>query len=163
MHFRASSHHLSFNQENYFYRAPNPQTGLKELMLSQATSLPPSPSRASYEPARRSDAPFYMHEDIDPFYNPRKSSADDMEAGCLVPGDADDCDVPDLTSKKTSRRGMYAAYRHWFRGGSTVHLAEKSVESRRRASLFERRLQTGSWCAMVVLLILTIYFLMRER
>jgi hypothetical protein len=111
-----------------------------------------------------------MHEDHDSFYHSRKSSID-IEGGCLVPSDSADGAMPDLTSKKTSRRGIYAEYRRWFKQSSPrasaiqLPLAEKSaeyLEPRYRSSKFERRLQTGSWCAMVVLLVLTIYFLMRE-
>jgi len=137
-------------------------------MLSPTTSSPSLPSRALYEPTvRRSDgAPFYMHSDEeDSFYSSRKSS-DDMEAGCLVPSDTDDVALADPNSK-TGRRGIYAAYRHWFRAGSphnaTVQLGEKDAEPRlNRAAIFERRLQTGSWCAMFVLALLTIYFLIHE-
>jgi hypothetical protein len=77
-----------------------------------------------------------------------------------------------------------AAYRRWFSQRTTpqiqlpVVVAEKGGAHananpgantdvypdvyRERASKFERRLQAGSWCAMVVLMLLTIYFLMRE-
>jgi len=86
-----------------------------------------------------------------------------VEAGCLVPTDSDAA-VPDSTSKKNRRSSIYAASRRWFPRGSprssAVHLPlEKGAEPR----ALERRLQVGSWCAMVVLLMLTIYFLQRER
>ncbi|KAJ7507334.1 hypothetical protein B0H11DRAFT_2219151 [Mycena galericulata] len=131
--------------------------------MSSVTSSPPPPSRASYEPAMRRSDSFYMHQDEDSFYTSRKSSTD-IEAGCLVPSD-DDIAVPDLTANKSRRGSIYAAYRRWFARGSphasgTVQLGEK-VEQR-RAWILERRLQTGSWCAMVVLLLLTIYFLIHE-
>ncbi|KAJ7905171.1 hypothetical protein B0H13DRAFT_1881312 [Mycena leptocephala] len=104
-------------------------------MLSSRPSSPPSPSRASHEPIRRlSDTPaFFMHEDHDSFYHSRKSSID-IEGGCLVPSDSADGAMPDLTSKKTSRRGIYAEYRRWFRQSSPrasaiqLPLAEKSAE-----------------------------------
>ncbi|KAJ7177898.1 hypothetical protein C8R46DRAFT_1212634 [Mycena filopes] len=134
------------------------------------SSVPSSPSRATFAtPARRSDtAPFYMHvEEEDSFYSGRKSTSSemDLEAGCLVPDN--DGDVPDLTARKTSRRGIYAAYRRWFsrRGAAGVQLAtEKDADERYhdRGSKLEQRLQVGSWTAMVVLLLLTIYFLMHE-
>jgi len=132
-------------------------------------SLPPSPTRSTFDltPRRADSAPFFMHDDQDSFYS-RTSSAD-IEAACLVPADSTDGAMPDLTSNKT-RRGIYAEYRRWFSRNSphtqTIQLptVEKGadLEPRYRASKFERRLQTGSWCAMVVLLLLTIYFLMRE-
>ncbi|KAJ7031585.1 hypothetical protein C8F04DRAFT_1185752 [Mycena alexandri] len=133
-----------------------------------APSVPSSPSRVTFDlpTIRRSDAaPFYMHQgEEDAFYSSRKSSSEmDMEAGCLVP-DGDDA-VPDLTTRKTSRRGIYAAYRRWFsRRSAGVQLSEKDLEPRHRdrGSKFERRLQMGSWTAMVVLLLLTIYFLIHE-
>ncbi|KAJ7481700.1 hypothetical protein FB451DRAFT_1394335 [Mycena latifolia] len=134
-------------------------------MLSPITSASPSSSRDPK--GRRSDAsPFYMHEDEeDAFYSSRKGSAD-LEAGCLLPPDGDGT-VPNLTSTKTGRRGsIYAAYRRWFSHGASragVQLAEKGDEPRNRASTLERRVQVGSWTAMVILLVLTIYFLMRER
>ncbi|KAJ7777891.1 hypothetical protein DFH07DRAFT_568155 [Mycena maculata] len=170
MHFRASSLNLALQDTHFTRPYPITTSGYKELMpspIASSSSSPLSPARASYEPtARRGDAaPFYMHEDSqDSFYSSRKSSTD-MEAGWLVPSDADAA-VPDLTADKTSRRGIYAAYRRWFARGATVQLGvEKGSdrEPRFRTTVFERRLQTGSWCAMVVLILLTVYFLIRER
>ncbi|KAJ7767374.1 hypothetical protein B0H14DRAFT_360009 [Mycena olivaceomarginata] len=146
------------------------------------------PIRSTSEPpSRRPDghgAPFFMHDTPDSFYHNRKTSAD-LEAGCLVPCDSLDGPMPDLPSpSKAPRRGLYAAYRRWFSQRTTpqiqlpVAVAEKGGAHananpgantdvypdvyRDRASKFERRLQAGSWCAMVVLMLLTIYFLMRE-
>ncbi|KAJ7701817.1 hypothetical protein B0H17DRAFT_1195034 [Mycena rosella] len=138
-------------------------------------SAPPTPSgsRAPHAPkGRRSDAArFYAHEvdeDEDAFYSSRKSSTDlDLETGCLIPPDADAA-VPDLASPQTSRRRIYAAYRRWFScrgggGGASVRLAqEKGGEPPYRTSTLERRVMAGSWSAMVVLLVLTVYFLRRE-
>ncbi|KAK7019917.1 hypothetical protein R3P38DRAFT_2782240 [Favolaschia claudopus] len=99
-------------------------------------SLPPSPTRAQFEPSRRSEsAPFFMHVEA--------------AGGCLVPGDSMDGPMPDLSSKKT-RRGVYADYRRWFsRKASPVPVMEKDhpedPESRNRVSKFEQRLQVGSW------------------
>ncbi|KAJ6511425.1 hypothetical protein C8R47DRAFT_1207764 [Mycena vitilis] len=138
-------------------------------MLSSSSS-----SCTILEPSsRRSDSPsFFMHEAHDSFYHThsRKNSAD-LEAACLIPSSPTDDTMQDLTFKHTSRRGIYAEYRRWFSGGSPhapgiqLPLAEKGVaelDPRYRTSKFERRLVAGSWCAMLVLLVLTVYFLVRE-
>ncbi|KAJ7220446.1 hypothetical protein B0H12DRAFT_313356 [Mycena haematopus] len=143
-------------------------------------SLPPSPTptRLTFErepAARRSDStPFFMHNDHDSFYHSRKSSLD-LEAGCLVPADSIDGTTPNPTSapskpKKGSRR---SAYQVWFSQNTPHSQAAQlpTVESykgaaefepRLRSSKFERRLAAGSWCGMLALMVLTIYFLMRE-
>ncbi|KAF8178096.1 hypothetical protein K438DRAFT_1844557 [Mycena galopus ATCC 62051] len=141
-------------------------------------SLPPSPTRSTFEPTtRRSDsASFFMYDSQDSFYHSRKSSAD-IETGCLVPSDSIDGTMPDLPSpsdpKKTSRRNTYADYRRWF-SRNTPHaqaiqlpIAETpkgvvELPPSRIQSKFEERVQTGSWCAMFVLALLTVYFLIRE-
>ncbi|KAJ6591169.1 hypothetical protein DFH09DRAFT_1073908 [Mycena vulgaris] len=131
-------------------------------MLPPLPSSPAPSRRPSYEAALRRSEPFYMHDE-DSFY----SSRADLEAGCLIPPDADSA-VPDLTSTKTNRDGIYAAYRRWFRRASAVRLpvAEKgertSDSEDSEPSSLERRIQAGAWSAMLVLLFLTIYFLMRE-
>ncbi|KAJ7216524.1 hypothetical protein GGX14DRAFT_562085 [Mycena pura] len=141
------------------------------------TSLP-SPSLSSHASAsyeRRHDVPrppanFYMYVDASEFQHHSRKSAD-LETGLLVPGAATDA-VPDLAAKQTSRRGIYAAYpgRFWFPRGSATQqptekatgAAEPSANARYRPSKLEWRLQAGSWIAMLLLLLLTIYFLMRE-
>ncbi|KAJ7757088.1 hypothetical protein B0H16DRAFT_678119 [Mycena metata] len=137
------------------------------IFAPMPASVPSSPPRVTFDlpTVRRSEAaPFYMHDgEEDTFYSSRTSSEMDMETGCLVP-DGDDA-VPDLTTRKTSRRGIYAAYRRWFsRRSAGVQLTEKDLDARHRdrGSRFEWRLQVGSWTAMVVLLLLTIYFLIHE-
>ncbi|KAJ6481799.1 hypothetical protein C8R45DRAFT_1100212 [Mycena sanguinolenta] len=126
-------------------------------------SSPPSPIRSTFEPtpARRADSvPFFQYDDQDSFYHSRKSSAD-IEASCLIPNDSIDStmsDVPSTPSKKT-RRNTYPDPHGWFEFRKTplLPIAEHSTEQK-----FEKRLAAGSWCAMVALLLLTIYFLMRE-
>lgn len=169
MYFRASNQQFSLKDGRPHHISSGYTLNLKPLMLGPlaSSSYPyPAPARGgpSHDPmARRADgAPFFLHEDADAFYNSRTSSAD-VEAGCLVPTDSDAA-VPDLASKKNRRSSIYIASRRWFPRASprssAVHLPlEKGAEPRG----LERRLQAGSWCAMVVLLMLTIYFLKRER
>ncbi|KAF7366448.1 hypothetical protein MSAN_00901800 [Mycena sanguinolenta] len=128
-------------------------------------SLPPSPTRSTFEPTtRRADsAPFFQYDDQDSFYHSRKSSAD-IEASCLVPSDPTDStmsDLPPSPSKKT-RRNTYPDPHGWFEFRKTplLPIAENPKATAERK--FERRLAAGSWCAMLALLLLTIYFLMRE-
>ncbi|KAJ7093947.1 hypothetical protein B0H15DRAFT_929434 [Mycena belliarum] len=148
----------------------HPSTGqLAPTMLAppasaSAPAAAPRPADAA-KGRRPAAAPFFMPEDdaADAFY--RKRGAD-PETGCLVPPDADaDAAVPDLTSLQTGGGGgVYAAYRRWFaRGARGVRLPEKGEEEPpARGTPLERRVQAGSWTAMVLLLILTAYFLMRE-
>ncbi|KAJ6588517.1 hypothetical protein B0H19DRAFT_1248168 [Mycena capillaripes] len=127
------------------------------------SSSPSSPSRPTFDPSssRRSDAaPFYMHEDrSDSFRHSRKSSPD-IEAGRLPSDSADDT----IMSKKSNLRGVWFTRAPAHASAMQLPLTEKGadLDPRYRTSKFEQRLQTGSWCAMVVLLVLTIYFLMRE-
>ncbi|KAJ7628645.1 hypothetical protein FB45DRAFT_1004185 [Roridomyces roridus] len=134
----------------------------------------PSSARSSYEspsPVRRpsgSAITFYLQEDVDSFYANRRSS-DDLEAGCLVPTNdpADDGGAgPDISST-TPRPGVYAAYRHWLRAGSPRSPPPEKQRGAEvvltRAAVFERRMRTGSLCAMLVLALLTVWFMMHEK
>nr|GAT43289.1 predicted protein [Mycena chlorophos] len=161
---------------------------------NRSASLPsPRSSSSSSSPTR---SHFFMHSEnsaepdtittkhevdastdtTDAFYY--RSSAD-LESGrnlkCLVPGSDLDGAVPDMThTHKRNRRGLYAAYRRWFRRSSAnsaaiqLPLTEKDredLETHRMgltSSILERRLQAGSWIAMIILLILTVYFFIRE-
>ncbi|KAJ6618689.1 hypothetical protein B0H10DRAFT_1947325 [Mycena sp. CBHHK59/15] len=132
-------------------------------------SSPSSPSRQSFghtkSASRHGESPFFLHvvhEEEDSFYTGRNNNAN-LEAGCLVPSDTA---IPDLTPKKTNRRNLYVAYRRWF-AGEAARIAqltekEKGTEQRYWVSKLERRVQLGSWCAMVILLGLTILFFFRE-
>ncbi|KAJ7057145.1 hypothetical protein C8F01DRAFT_1153556 [Mycena amicta] len=153
---------------------PCPNHTHSSIQMLSSASPSPSPRPSAYD--RHRDGPsasFFMHVDRELTNNARKNS--DIESGGLAPSSSCHPSATDIldshADSNACRRGIYMAhYRRWFPSSSgsvsAVHLpmTEKDLPAHGYPpSLLERRVQTGSWIAMSILLILSIYFLMRER